>query len=479
MNKQATDEPIDFLLLDEAAKTLLGYYVYRKFHNYLSSITTALHQQYQDGLSEGLIRSTALGRSMLFDIRMLDYNLLIEIIGVYMYVLSCHKSANWQLLQRSEAKHVLYLRGYDFEAAFSISDGIAGGISTMDTEGFTLKLPSLLQRRIFKVLSPKEVDWDTVTAERFYDDFDALIQWINRRPAAVYLNAQHWKQGVLELIPRMDHYIVYLSSLTESALWELDQLNTDQRRERVTVVFDEDAIAKKETQLATQSALMGRLGKAIWTKQGSPPSLTAAQVRKGLAEVFKVMSPGEFEANIEDVKRHIDESSAEIKPGERETWLDFEFYPAVQSEDLIRLKQMSQMLEKLVEAGQTGPIECLPLFVAQLQLRIYLTLLLGDHAATGRTLAAYSAVMQSASDYYTSMGGGGDAFSEENRTRSLAMLDDHGGLTDYAGRRLLAYGRSHEFMNQSEQANATWDAIFNAARATVDKVFTGCQRSSE
>ena len=72
---------------------------------------------------------------------------------------------------------------------------------------------------------------------------------------------------MLGLIPRMDHYVVYVSSLTESALWELDQLHTDQRRGRVTVVFDEDAIGKKASQLALQEALAGRLGEAIWAKR--------------------------------------------------------------------------------------------------------------------------------------------------------------------------------------------------------------------
>ena len=163
----------------------------------------------------------------------------------------------------------------------------------------------------------------------------------------------------------------------------------------------------------------------------------------------------------------------------RETWLDFEFYPAVQGGDLTRLREMSRTLEKLVGAGQTGPIDCLPLYVAKLQLRIYSTLLLGDHAATGRALAAYSAVMQSAYDHYSPIGERAGELTEENRTRLLPMLDNHGGFAEYAGRRLLAYGYSHEFMDQSEQANATWDAIFNATRGSVDKVFTGCQKPPE
>ena len=61
MTEQTAAEPVDFTLLDETAKKLLGYYVYRKFRTYLGSITAALHQQYQDGLSEGLTRPTPRG----------------------------------------------------------------------------------------------------------------------------------------------------------------------------------------------------------------------------------------------------------------------------------------------------------------------------------------------------------------------------------------------------------------------------------
>ena len=392
-------------------------------------------------------------------------------VGVYTYVLACHKSANWHLLQQSETKRVLYLRGYDFEAAFSAGGGMAAGLSTMDTTGFTLELPALLQRRLFKVLSPKEVDSETITAERYYEDLDAMIQWIHQRPAAVYLNARPWKQRLLELLPRMDHYVVYVSSLTESALWELEQLQTEQRRDRVTVVFDEDAINRKTSQLALQDGLTGRLGKAIWAKQGGQGSLTAAQVRGSLAEVFQVMDPVQFEANIDDIRRRIDDSTGELPPGERETWLDFEFHPAVSDTNLERLRVMSQTLEELIAAGQTGQIDCVPLYVAQLQLRIHLTLLLGDHAATGRAMAAYSAVMLAASDHFTQHGGPAGA-SDEDRPRLLATLGRHGAYAEYAGRRLLAYGRSHEFADQSDQANATWDATFDATRTSVAKVFS-------
>jgi hypothetical protein len=430
VTERSSAESIDFALLDEASKRLLGYYVHRKFRSYLSSITAGLHRQYQNGLSEGLTRPTPRGRATLFDFGALDYDVLVALVGVYMYVLSCHKSANWRLLHRSGAKRVLYLRGYDFEAAFATGGSVAAGISTIDTTGFTLKLPSLLERQLFKVLSPKEIDTETVTSERYYEDFDAMIQWINQRPAAVVLNALHWKRGVLQLIPRMDHYIVYVSSLTGSALWELEQLRTEQYRNQVTVVFDEEAIEKKASQMDLQQALAGRLGETIWSKRGVPPSLTAAKVREGLAEVFTVMKPDEFEANIEDVKRRVDHSRSELSPEERETWLDFEFYPAVPDNDLERLQETSRDLAALVDAGQTGPIDCLPLHFTQIQLRIYLTLLLGDHAATGRALAAYAAVVQGVSDHLGPKGGWADALPDQDRPQLLTTLANHRAFSE-------------------------------------------------
>jgi hypothetical protein len=479
MTDQTAAEPVDFRLLDEASRKLLGYYVHRKFRNYLSSIVAALNQQYRDGMNEGLTQPTPLGCAMLLDFRALDYNALTDVVGVCMYVLLCHATASARLQHRDDAKRVLYLRGYDFEAAFATGGGVAAGISTWDTTGFTLDLPALLQRPLFKILSPKEVDSETVTAERYYEHLDKMTRWIAARPAALYLNALHWQRGVLELIPRMDHFIVYLSSITESALWELEQLRDERYRDRVTVVFDEQAIEKKASQLDLQQAMDGKAGSTIWSKQGPAPSLTAAQVRDGLAEVFTVMSPDAFKANIEDVRRRIDDSHSELKPGERETKLDFEFYPAVEDSELDRLHEMSQGLAKLVEAGQTSPIDCLSLFVAHIQLLIYVSLLLGDHEATGRALAAYSAVMWSASDHYEPTGDRTDDLPEGNRARLLGMLDSNGGFAEYAGRRLLAYGRVRELSDQTGQADATWNAIFEATRKSVDKVFADRQGATE
>jgi hypothetical protein len=103
---------------------------------------------------------------------------------------------------------------------------------------FDTKLRELIGRQypVFKVISPKDVFWETVDAQRyFYGDFSGMVQLIRQRPLSVYLNALAWKEGVLDLLDRMDHYVVYVSSITNGVLWELEQLDTADRRDRVTV----------------------------------------------------------------------------------------------------------------------------------------------------------------------------------------------------------------------------------------------------
>jgi hypothetical protein len=113
----------------------------------------------------------------------------------------------------------------------------------------------------------------------------------------------------------------------------------------------------------------------------------------------------------------------------------------------------------------------LPLFLDQVQLRIYSTLLMGEHDQTGLALAAYAGVMRAALDYYEPPGERIGGLSAANRESHLEMLREHLGIAEYAGVRLLAYGRSHEFDDFSAAADATWNAAFAATTATVTRFF--------
>jgi len=117
-----------------------------------------------------------------------------------------------------------------------------------------------------------DVYWETIEAQRSFDgDYESLQALAGQWPASVYLNALLWHEGVEYLLDRMDHYVVYVSSITESVIWELQQLDTDARRERVTVVFDEEAIAKKEGWAELPEAVAAKAhAEVTWSFKGSP-----------------------------------------------------------------------------------------------------------------------------------------------------------------------------------------------------------------
>lgn len=215
-------------------------------------------------------------------------------------------------------------------------------------------------------------------------------------------------------------------------------------------VFDERAIDNKEYQFALRDNMHTLGQELLWLQQGEPPAVTASELRDRLSAKFLVTTPDEFVADIDRHRERIAVSAGKLRPGERETWLDFHFHPALPEDELAALRAVSHATQARIDAATAEGIACLPLFLTDIQLRIYMTLLMGEHADLGRTLGAYEAVMQGALDYYEAPGERIGALSAENRDHLLATLRDHQDYAAYAGVRLLAYGRSHEFEDRSE-----------------------------
>jgi hypothetical protein len=209
----------------------------------------------------------------------------------------------------------------------------------------------------------------------------------------------------------------------------------------------------------------------IWSKEGPPPALTVTELRAQLSRKFLVTTSDEFEAQIDRHRRRIAEGSSRLGPGARETWIDFHFYPALDAEGLAELRGFSADLQGSIDAATRNGIECLPLFLDQVQLRIYTTLLMGEHDQTGRALAAYAGVMRGALDYYEPPGEKIGGLSAENRESHLMMLQEHLDMAKYAGVRLLAYGRSHQFDDFSSAASAASNAVFEATTTAVARFF--------
>lgn len=482
----ASDErrsELDFNTLCVASRGLLGYSVHTGCANYLSIIIENLRRWRKHGIIDDRDEPNNASRySLIFDFNALDFHKIIRVNGTYFYIFSCHKGANYSLMHRYEGKQVLYLRGFDYEASVTFGGGVAFGFSSASTMQFTHRLGHKLGRdvHLFKTLSPEDIHWDSIaTTQHFYGDFNGLIPLATYPFRSVYLNARRWQQDVSHLFDRMDHFIVYVSSLTESVLWELQQLDTDDRRRRVTVVFDEKAISNKDSQIGMQRYFYDRYGdNLIWKTQARPSDGSAGELREKLAQKFALTTPEDFERDIERHRRRIADSTASLAPGERETYLDFHYYPAVDDDTLVRVREGCARLQRRIAAqlGTEGTIECLPLFLNDVQLEIFLTLLLGDHRETGRALAVYAAVMHEALEYYGEPGT--KRLSVEGRESHLTMLREHYEMAQYIAKQMFCCGKSHEFSDLPAVAEADYAGVFDATRAAVRRFFLSAMARS-
>jgi hypothetical protein len=464
----------DLQLLDDASRSLLGFFLHRWFREYLVVVNQSIRGLYENALITSLTAATERGRRALFDVGALGLDKLSFLVGTYLYIYLCHKFANYRLMNRFAGKQVLFLRGYDFEAAISSEVGVAASMPSTDTMQFGAVFRRLLERdfRLFKVGSPMDLYWETIDAQHhFGGEYDGLQRLVGQRPASVYLNAQGWQEGVLHLLDRMDHYIVYVSSITASALWELEQLDTEPRRQRVTVVFDDEAIADKEGRAEFPRAFASKVGfQVAWAKEGSPPTRTASELREHLSARFLVISKDDFEAHIDRHRERIRASASPLQPGSRENWIDFRFHPAVAPDRLAELYDIDEGLGAAT-AAIAGGIESLPLALAQVQLRIYATLLLGRHENTGDALAAYAGIMRGALDYCArgrDRSGEPGAETDEDLLSTLQMHHDFGRQ---AGLTLAACGKSHEFESIFAATATAFEATYDATRAAVGRYF--------
>ncbi len=93
----------------------------------------------------------------------------------------------------------------------------------------------------------------------------------------------------------MDYFLVYVSSITEGVIWELEHLKAQGYADRTTVVFDRSAILNKGFQSALFESLMNRgVGEVTWkpsTQHSTEENIDA--LWKNLSETFEVIPSGE------------------------------------------------------------------------------------------------------------------------------------------------------------------------------------------
>jgi hypothetical protein len=272
----------------------------------------------------------------------------------------------------------------------------------------------------------------------------------------------------------MDYFVVYVSSITESVLWELDLLKKKKRAGDATVVFDEEAIANKEVQFGMQERMKEADGyKVIWSKsrpEAPPPA--APELRESLTRDFLVVSPKQFFRGIKRHKTRIGKAQGPLGVGSREEPLPFRFFPAQGARALKRLRDLDESVEASIR-GQISSqsITNLLWFLNNVQLKILTSLMLGRHYETGRALAVYAAVMDVARKPLFGADAPADDAADDPESRAHGQLEAHFELAHYASPRLMAYGESHEFGDNSKKALAVYEEVFASASEAVGRFF--------
>jgi len=469
----------DFTFLAQASKKLHGYLLHTWFMHYLGLITGNRRRWIEGGVIEPNGKpNKARGLLYLFDLNAIDLEKVTYVIGFYMYILSSHKKANYVLMQKEETKRVLYLKGFDYEGATRAGDRQAVGVSSSDTMEFSMELGRHLLPgvEIFTALSPRDLYWETADAQRYFGDFGKLIRVCSYPIRALYLNAGYWQSDIADLADRTDYFVVYVSSITESVLWEIELLKQKQRMDHATVIFDERAIANKEIQEGTlerMSEVSG--GNILWSNRssgkGSAAGMTAAEFRHFLARSFLVVSPDEFFHDIDRHKKRIAEANGPVGVGSREAPLPFRFFPAVDADALKRIREFDQSLDAWIGAQiLSRAITSLPWFLNEVQLKIFTSLMLGRHDEAGRSLTIYAAVMDWARKRLFGARVSSEGLDDRER-HQIKMLEDHFAMSRYSGFTLMAYENSDEFGDYVERANEMYEHNFASAAEAIGSSF--------
>ena len=417
--------------LYEAAKSLLGYWLGVEYHEYLGFVLGNIGRWWDAGLilaDSG--RPTVAFQRCLFDFRALDLELLTLFCGSYFYVQAGHKKANYHLLSNEPKKRVLYLRGYDYEASVRTSPGLAAGYATVDTTRFNAILGRHLapEFEVFKVLSSSDFHLETIGLDRYYyGKYGRIIGACSAPIRSVYLNAQHWQEGVVRLADRVDFFVAYVSSITPSALWELKLLEDKGYASRTLVVFDREAILTKDLHAGFYERIPGlEIGEPLWLpSKKRTAEQDIAVLSTELGATFAVVSAEAFEECADPVRARIRAASGPLPPGRREGALDFRFYPAVDNATLDYLRGLDAALGREIDPEGCGEIDCLPFRINQILLRVYASLLFGAHDEAGRALAAYAGIMEAARDFYTAGGTIGGRSPQSDFAKYMAVLEDH------------------------------------------------------
>lgn len=400
-HNDTSDLSLDLRPLFEASKKLHGYLVHDWFARYLGHLGASFQRLSEAKLlGSDWLPSRETDYAVALDEASLDLEKLTDAAGLYYLIYAHHKSTNRQLGGDPSVQRVLYLRGFEYQTDIGLAGGSAVTMMVPDSWQFTNTLGDKLRGNfgVLKALAPEDIYFLRYDAKPYFDraDFLALQNLAITSMSSVYFNANCWRDDMMQLVDRVDYFVVYLSSLTQSSLWEISLLREKRRQQDTTIVFDRDAVKRKGAPTGFDASIAQSFAAEVrWPGAAVPDqSLTADQWHELLSAEFSVVSPSDFFGDIERIQQCIAVARGPASDEERAKPLQFKFRPAVTAPELEALERYSRQLMTLTRStAEKRRIRNLPWYMNVVQLAALTALLLGRHDEAGRALARYAGVI--------------------------------------------------------------------------------------
>ncbi|MDQ3789083.1 MAG: hypothetical protein M3422_17790 [Actinomycetota bacterium] len=483
--------PLDLPLLFEMSKKLHGFLFHDWCGRYLGSVAESLRRLSEQGyLGADWQPSPATDHLLALDVDALDLEKLTDIVGLYFYIYASHKATNRRLAGDPGVRRVLYLRGFEYQTDIGIGPagkaGLAYTLMTPDSWYFTHNLAERLRGEfgLLATLAPEDVYFARYDAKRYFDRLDYLgvMNMAARSPSAFYLNARHWRHDLAKIADRVDYFVVYLSSLTESSLWEISLLREKGRQSDVTIVFDPDAAQAKQSQADFDTNFARHVsGTVIWPGAAvHDREMTADQWHDRLSSEFHVVPPERFFASLDHIRQRIASASGPACPDERRVPIEFRFEPAADPSDVDKLHKLQRQLMSVTRAlAEERSITNLPWYLNVLRVAVLAGLMLGRHDESGRALARYAATVSVLRDRFFPDGRTpADGVTVADPARLLDTLADHSSAAETIGWTLLSLGKSDEFGDYRRLATDSYDEEFGVTRSAVESFMDRCRNSA-
>lgn len=251
--------------LADGAMKLHGRELYNMFGLYGQELKIDILDLLKAGLVDEDLRPKSMTNTTIFsEVSLKNIRRLRLLWDCVSFVVMSHKMQNIKrrALARgsSSSETILYLRGADYQLAFS-QNGSAIGFNTEYDVGFSQSILSHLHNDyiVTRAISPCDLtiymSQVPIFVNKFGSDLSTVLEFARIREAGFFFSPANWRERILQLLPSASLFLVYVSNQSKGLKHELETLWARGLADHTIIVLDDRRVHARETFFALQRKL--------------------------------------------------------------------------------------------------------------------------------------------------------------------------------------------------------------------------------